>query len=306
MKLLDAISPQSRDIPDAPTKRDEIDKVAREFEGLLVNELFKVMRKTTESSYLSNQMGKNFQSMLDQEYADMSTEGNGFGLSDMLAEQLGNQMFGQETRGEKFLRSEQWAFPVSGDVNISNGQKFGADRSGLRPDECGDGHCGVDLGREVGTPIVAAATGKISRINRDPSVGGGIYVGISHFNGGIETRYMHLDKVAEGLKLGDSVEKGSYIGDVGNTGPNSTGAHLHFEIFENGVDGKRRYIDPEPYLKRWQGQEQEFEQKGENISQVNVHAGDVDKDESGKPCSHGAVKRHGLKQYRLGLASGGK
>ena len=142
MKLLDVMSPQLRDIPDAPTKRDEIDKVAREFEGLLVNELFKVMRKTTESSYLSNQMGKNFQSMLDQEYADMSTEGSGFGLSDMLAKQLGNQLFGQETRGEKFLRTEQWAFPVSGEVDITKGQKFGANRGGLRPDECGDGHCG--------------------------------------------------------------------------------------------------------------------------------------------------------------------
>lgn len=306
MKLLEAMAPNLRDIPDAPAKRDEIDKVAREFEGLLVNELFKVMRKTTESSFLNNQMSKNFQSMLDQEYADVASQENGFGLSKMLAVQLGNQLFGEESKGEQLLREGQWEFPVSGELDFSKGQKFGADRSGIRPDECGDGHCGVDFGRKTGTPIVAAGDGKITRINRDPTVGGGIYVGISHFNGSLETRYMHLDKVAQGLGVGDAVKKGNYIGDVGNSGAHSTGAHLHFEVFEKGLDGKRRYIDPEPYLKRWRGDTEEISEKGEKTTQVELQAGDVDKDESGKPCSHDAVKRHGLKQYKLGLTSGGK
>jgi murein DD-endopeptidase MepM/ murein hydrolase activator NlpD len=305
MKLLDVASTDLANMPSAPKKRDDIDKVAREFESLLVNELFKVMRKTSEGSYLSNQLSKNFQSMLDQEYANLASTGEGFGLSDMLADQLGNQLFGQETKGEKFLRSGQWAFPVSGDMTLSKGQKFGADRSGLRPDDCGDGHCGIDLGRAEGTPIVAAGGGRITRINRNESIGGGIYVGISHYNGTLETRYMHMSKIADGLKLGDSVEKGQYIGDVGNTGKHSTGAHLHFEIFENTGKGKRRYIDPEPYLARWREKTPENLEKGENIPKVHVHSGDVDKDESGKPCAHDAVKRHGLKQYRLGQTGGG-
>jgi hypothetical protein len=117
---------------------------------------------------------------------------------------------------------------------------------------------------------------------------------------------MHLDKVAEGLEVGGTVKKGSHIGDVGDTGPHSTGAHLHFEVFEKGFDGKRRYIDPEPYLKRWREDSEVISQKGEKTTQVDQQVGDVDKDESGKPCSHDAVKRHGLKQYRLGLTSGGK
>ena len=183
-------------------RRDDIDKVAREFESLLVNELFKVMRKTSEGSYLSNQLSQNFQSMLDQEYANLASEGQGFGLADMLSVQLGNQLFGQETKGEKFLRNGQWEFPVSGGLKLSKGQQFGANRGGLRPDECGDGHCGVDFGRPEGTPIVAVGAGRITRLNLNESVGGGVYVGIAHYNGRLETRYMHMSKVAEGLKLG--------------------------------------------------------------------------------------------------------
>ena len=87
MKLFDAVATDLGDVPSAPKRRDDIDKVAREFESLLVNELFKVMRKTSEGSYLSNQLSENFQSMLDQEYANLASEGQGFGLADMLSVQ---------------------------------------------------------------------------------------------------------------------------------------------------------------------------------------------------------------------------
>lgn len=306
MKLFDAVSPHLTEIPSAPVRRDQIDKVAKEFEGLLVNEVFKVMRKTAGQSYLNNQMSQNFQSMLDQEYATMASSGGGFGLADMLALQLGEQVLGKESPGEKLLRTGAWSFPVSGDLTLSKGQKFGADRKGLRPDECGDGHCGVDFGRQVGTPIVAAAQGKITRINFDEKKGGGIYVGISHHGEVLETRYMHLDRVAPGLKMGQPVEKGQYIGDVGNTGPNSTGAHLHFEIFEKGADGKRRYIDPEPYLKHWQGEGEARAGKGEITSQVHEHLGDVHHEDSGSVRLKDAMRHRAVRHYKLGEPGGGK
>jgi murein DD-endopeptidase MepM/ murein hydrolase activator NlpD len=50
---------------------------------------------------------------------------------------------------------------------------------------------------------------------------------------GIETRYGHLDRFAEGIHAGARVEQNQIIGFVGNSGL-STGPHLHFEVRENG------------------------------------------------------------------------
>ena len=87
---------------------------------------------------------------------------------------------------------------------------------------------GVDLAASAGTPIVAAADGRI--VSAGWHGGYGQQVEIAHA-GGLETSYGHMSRVA--AHLGQIVRKGEVIGFVGSTGL-STGPHLHYEVRLNG------------------------------------------------------------------------
>lgn len=91
-------------------------------------------------------------------------------------------------------------------------------------------HKGVDIGAATGTPIYAAQDGLVFVLGVRNGYGNVIYL---NHNDGRQTRYAHLSRFQPGLKEGDYVRRGSIIGYVGNTGI-SRGAHLHFEIRENG------------------------------------------------------------------------
>ena len=95
------------------------------------------------------------------------------------------------------------------------------------------GHKGMDIAGPWGTPIVAAADGQVIEANATDSWGysWGYYVLIYH-NGTYSTRYAHMSSVA--VSTGQYVTAGTIIGYEGNTG-NSFGAHLHFEVYENGT-----------------------------------------------------------------------
>lgn len=90
----------------------------------------------------------------------------------------------------------------------------------------------VDIGGDYGTPVVAAAAGKIQIVkNAWPY---GMYVTISHDNGTM-TLYSHLSAFAEGIISGATVTQGQIIAYMGNTGHvvrfrGGTGTHLHFEV----------------------------------------------------------------------------
>lgn len=96
-------------------------------------------------------------------------------------------------------------------------------------------HLGTDYAAPVGTPVWAAAPGKI--VSRGPAGGAGNLVTLQH-NNGLQTLYMHLNRFAAGQKVGDRVDAKTVIGYVGTTGL-STGPHLHFGVKKNGV-----FIDP--------------------------------------------------------------
>lgn len=100
-------------------------------------------------------------------------------------------------------------------------------------------HAGIDLAAPKGTPVVAAAGGRVYEADRSGSYGK--IVKIDHCNG-METWYAHLDSFS--VRAGDGVARGRRIGTVGATG-NATGNHLHYEVH---VDGKP--VDPIPYLPR--------------------------------------------------------
>ncbi len=94
-------------------------------------------------------------------------------------------------------------------------------------------HTGTDFAAPRGTPIFAAGNGVITQIG--PNGGFGNYIRIRHTNGSYQTAYAHTKGFARGLKKGSRVKQGQVIAYVGTSG-NSTGNHLHYEVFR---DGKR-------------------------------------------------------------------
>jgi murein DD-endopeptidase MepM/ murein hydrolase activator NlpD len=98
-------------------------------------------------------------------------------------------------------------------------------------------HTGLDFSAETGTPILAAAGGVVTSQEFHPAYGN--VVDLDHGNG-LVTRYAHASRVH--VKLGQIVKRGQAIAEVGNTG-RSTGAHLHFEVWFNGV-----VQDPQHFL----------------------------------------------------------
>lgn len=93
-------------------------------------------------------------------------------------------------------------------------------------------HSGTDIAAPNGTQILAAASGTVTIANGIDSWGGsyGYHIKIDHGNG-METLYVHCSAIC--VIPGQQVQQGEVIGFVGSTG-NSTGNHLHFEVWING------------------------------------------------------------------------
>jgi murein DD-endopeptidase MepM/ murein hydrolase activator NlpD len=125
-------------------------------------------------------------------------------------------------------------WPVSGGVRAIS-SSFGRRRSPVtrRIQQ----HRGLDIRGRYGTPIRAAATGRVTYAGRDP--GYGKLVVINH-GSGIYTWYGHLSRMH--VRKGQAVERGGRIGALGSTG-RATGPHLHFEVRVNGMP-----VNPERYL----------------------------------------------------------
>ncbi|MEO6867222.1 MAG: M23 family metallopeptidase [Gaiellales bacterium] len=109
-------------------------------------------------------------------------------------------------------------------------------------------HSGVDLAKPTGAQITAPAAGKVSQVEMPVKgstggTGAGNFVVIDHGNGWF-TKYAHLS--GTDVKVGDVVAPGAKVGKVGSTG-NSTGPHLHFEIYKGGM-GPGKQVDPQPFL----------------------------------------------------------
>lgn len=89
-------------------------------------------------------------------------------------------------------------------------------------------HLGTDFGARRGTPIMAAADGKV--VFSGWKGGYGNVVEIKHADG-YKTLYAHQSR--RKAKIGQQVKRGEIIGYVGSTG-RSTGPHLHFGLYKNG------------------------------------------------------------------------
>ncbi len=98
-------------------------------------------------------------------------------------------------------------------------------------------HNGMDIAANSGTAVFAADGGRV--VLAEWYGGYGNCIMIEHGNG-YKTLYGHLSYI--GVREGQYVNQGDTIGQVGSTG-NSTGPHLHFEVYANG-----NRIDPEQFF----------------------------------------------------------
>ncbi len=94
-------------------------------------------------------------------------------------------------------------------------------------------HEGIDISTPYGTPIIAPAAGRVTKVGWEN--GYGLTVEVDH-GYGVQTRYAHQSRTA--VVVGQNLKRGDRIGYVGSTGL-STGPHLHYEVI---VDG--RATDP--------------------------------------------------------------
>jgi murein DD-endopeptidase MepM/ murein hydrolase activator NlpD len=116
-------------------------------------------------------------------------------------------------------------WPVSGPVTSGYGWRWGRM------------HEGIDIAVPAGTPVSAAASGRV--IYAGWMGGYGNLVVIDH-GAGLATAYGHNSSIAAGS--GSSVSQGQTIAYAGSTG-HSTGPHVHFEVRVNGSA-----VDPLGYL----------------------------------------------------------
>lgn len=105
-------------------------------------------------------------------------------------------------------------------------------------------HKGIDFDANTGDPVYAVADGVISYSGR--RAGYGNVVEVDHGNGYV-TRYAHNSRLTR--KVGELVRAGQEIAKAGSTG-RSTGAHVHFEVWENGrVVNPRKFLSQQSPLK---------------------------------------------------------
>jgi LysM repeat protein len=133
----------------------------------------------------------------------------------------------QEINGDLFI------WPLSGAITSSYGYRrnpFNRSRSQF--------HSGIDIRGSMGAPIKAAMAGRVSMVGYDNVFGN--YVIINHHSG-YRTLYGHMSRIR--TRTGAYVAMGERIGDVGSTGQ-STGPHLHFTVYKNGVT-----VNPRPLIR---------------------------------------------------------
>jgi murein DD-endopeptidase MepM/ murein hydrolase activator NlpD len=100
-------------------------------------------------------------------------------------------------------------------------------------------HFGVDIVAPKNTPVTAAADGFV--VLSDWTQATGNTICIQHINN-IVTFYKHNEKNLK--KVGDKVKAGERIAVIGNTGEQTSGPHLHFELWQNGTP-----MNPKSYIK---------------------------------------------------------
>jgi murein DD-endopeptidase MepM/ murein hydrolase activator NlpD len=108
-------------------------------------------------------------------------------------------------------------------------------------------HRGIDIRAKTGTPVIAAAPGRVVAAFADPMHGRQVVLdhGVDADGARVVTRYHHLSRidVAEGQLLA----RGARVGLLGSSGAAAVFEHLHFELRRGESVAKARPVDPQLY-----------------------------------------------------------
>ncbi len=182
------------------------------------------VRRTTETAALS--------SMLNTE--------DSFGLMRTLLESIESRLSLVRTavdRRNALAQATPSMWPSHGWLTSTWGMRTDPVKGGP------DFHPGLDIAGERGQPVFATASGKISFAGYNGDYGNMVVVDHGF---GLQTRYGHM--LATKARVGDAVNRGDQIGQVGATGK-ATGNHLHYEVLANG-----RLLNPLQLLTQKPGQ----------------------------------------------------
>ena len=140
-------------------------------------------------------------------------------------------------------RTARHRFPIAGAFSWGGPDgRFGARREGHR-------HQGQDLPAASGTPVIAPYRGVVAAVQYQAR-GAGHYVVIHSAD--YDYVFMHLLGGSTLVRVGQRVRTGQRIASVGSSGE-STGPHLHFELWVGGWFAGGDPIDPLPLLQEWSG-----------------------------------------------------
>ena len=106
-------------------------------------------------------------------------------------------------------------------------------------------HLGIDITATLGTPVIAAANGRVLKVFTEPFYGNNIVLehGTDEDGTPIFTHYKHLD--SQLVSVGDTIARGQQIGTLGRTGILSGSfLHLHFEVQKEGRLGQIVQMNP--------------------------------------------------------------
>ncbi len=141
------------------------------------------------------------------------------------------------------VKTGRHRFPIAGAFSFGGADgRFGARRKGHR-------HQGQDLPAASGTPVVAPYRGVVAAVQYQAR-GAGHYVVIHSAD--YDYVFMHLLGGSTLVAEGQRVRTGQRIASVGSSGE-STGPHLHFELWLGGWFAGGDPIDPLPLLQEWSG-----------------------------------------------------
>ena len=220
LSLQDALTQKAESISGGLALRPASDrrKAAQEFSSLLFLEVLKAMRAATpqegllENEALSRDI---YTAMMDTEIARVMAQRDTTGFTQMVEKSL------EKTTPQPQQQNQSHA-AAHGIVSSAFGMRTDPFNGNVKF------HQGVDIAAPAGTPVKAAADGKV--IFSGQIAGYGNLVEVDHGNGWV-TRYGH--NAANLVAVGDDIKAGQTVGLVGSTG-RATGPHVHFEVRKAG------------------------------------------------------------------------